>query len=104
MSFRDRIRVTVDSEESIHRTDFYKILTDQRTVPFGIVTTRIDSWSEEATVQDMDLLYGFVQLCEKRHGNHYSGDFERISAAYEKADFEGFIRSINDLLVSIIND
>lgn len=104
MSLRERIDCALASEKSLHRTDLYKILTGKEKVPFGVATTRIDPWSHEAKIDDIDAIYALVKLCEKRHGEHYSGDFQYIHEAYKKADFEGFIGSVNELLVSIIND
>jgi hypothetical protein len=104
MSLKKRIHCTLASKKSLHRTDFYKILTGQEKVPFGVATTRIDPWSHEAKVEDMDAIYSLVQLCEKRHGKHYSRDFQNIREVYKQEDFEEFIKSVNELLVSIIND
>ena len=93
---------TIDAVKSLHRTDFYKIITGQD-CEFCFGSTEVPPWRQNVRPDNMDQIMKVVEKFEKRHGSvgYYQGHVDRIREAYSKKDYDTFQQEIGELLVSI---
>jgi hypothetical protein len=96
--------------ESLHRTDFYKIITGAEEVPFGVGTVELHPFRERITDQNMSQVYQIILLLEKRHGaiegspSYYQGNIDDAKRAYLRKDLAEFKDAISNILLDIVND
>ena len=91
--------------ESLHRTDFYKLITGVEEIPFGVATTAIDPFRNRVTYENMNQFMQAINLFEKRHGGeYYQGDIEKAKLAYKRKDLDAFQDALGEILVDIVND
>ena len=92
----------IDGVESLHRTEFYKVITNAD-CEFNFGSTQVDPWRQNVRPDNMDQVMKAVEKFEKRHGGvgYYQGHVDRIREAYLAKDHETFQQEIGELLVSI---
>ncbi len=95
---------TLDQVKSLHRTDFYRVITGEDP-DFGVGTTGVHDFRERVN-ENKDEVMKAVELFEKRHGNvgYYKTHIEEARKAYTENDCVAFQEAIGNILVDIIND
>lgn len=92
----------ISEVESLHRTDFYRLMTGQDP-EFSFGSTKLPPWKPQVRPDNMDQVMTAVEKFEKRHGGvgYYGGHCERIREAYTTRNYDAFQQEIAELLVSI---
>jgi len=94
----------LDGIESLHRIDFYRLLTGEEP-PFGVGTTIVHPYRDKINLDNLDKVMHAVELYEKRHGGGYGqGSIDELREAYKKRDLEAFRDGIGEIFLDIIND
>jgi len=93
----------IEEVESLHKTDFYKIITGQE-CPFNFGSTRVHPWTQNVRQDNMNQIMRAVEKLENCHGRAYSRHTDTLRQAYEDEDYDTFQQEIGELLVSICWD
>jgi len=96
---------TLDQVESLHRTDFYRVITGGEDPDFGIGVTEVHPFKERV-IKNKEKIMKAIKLFEKRHGNigYYKTHIKEAKEAYKENNYKAFQESVGNILVDIIND
>ena len=93
---------TIDEVRSLHRTDFFRLLTGEEfNADFG--STEVPPLDKTVRRDNMDVIMKVVDKFGNRHGQdgYYDHHMQTIREAYIAHDYESFRHEIAELLVII---